>query len=126
MNDFVRLSECSIGLYMFASGGLPRFTHIVLIMALGSYMSVLARLQRLIHRRGCLITIQPEHKVHRRLSSDVVFTEQMPVLQLHTGKDQALLLRRDAFLVIDFPLRTSHAGYCEVQARARSELGTWE
>ena len=42
---------------------------------------------------------QPQDKVQGRLLLDVVVGEGAAVFELLAGKDQALLVRRDAFLV---------------------------
>merc|ERR1711959_493046 len=47
---------------------------------------------------------QPQHQVERGLLLDVVVAERAPVLQLLAGEDQALLVRRDPFLVLDLGL----------------------
>ena len=45
---------------------------------------------------------QPEHQVQRRLLLDVVVRERAAVLELLAREDEALLVRRDAFLVLNF------------------------
>merc|ERR1711959_519450 len=47
---------------------------------------------------------QTEHQVERRLLLDVVVGESAPVLELLASKDEALLVRRDAFLVLNLCL----------------------
>jgi len=47
---------------------------------------------------------EPEHQVQRRLLLDVVVGQRALVLQLLPGEDQALLVRRDPFLVLDLGL----------------------
>ena len=47
---------------------------------------------------------QTEHQVERRLLLDVVVRQRAAVLQLLAGKDQALLVRRDALLILDLRL----------------------
>jgi hypothetical protein len=44
------------------------------------------------------------HQVKSALLLDVVIRERPPILQLLAGKDQALLVRRDALLVLDLLL----------------------
>jgi hypothetical protein len=43
---------------------------------------------------------QPQHEVQRRLFLDVVVGERAVVLELLARKDEALLVRRDALLVL--------------------------
>ena len=47
---------------------------------------------------------QPEHQVERRLLLDVVVGQRAAVLELLAGEDQALLVGRDALLVLDLRL----------------------
>ena len=47
---------------------------------------------------------QAEHQVERRFLLDVVVRQRAAVFQLLAGKDQALLVWRDAFLVLDLGL----------------------
>ncbi|KAL3740657.1 hypothetical protein ACJRO7_021865 [Eucalyptus globulus] len=47
---------------------------------------------------------EPEHKVEGGLLLDVVIGKGAAVLELLAGEDQALLVRRDAFLVLDLGL----------------------
>merc|ERR1719243_174371 len=47
---------------------------------------------------------QAEHEVEGRLLLDVVVREGAAVLELLAGEDQALLVRRDALLVLDLGL----------------------
>ena len=47
---------------------------------------------------------QTQHQVQRAFLLDVVIRQRAPVFQLLPGKDQALLIRRDAFLVLDLLL----------------------
>merc|ERR1719146_547710 len=47
---------------------------------------------------------QAQHQVQRRLLLDVVVRQRAAVLQLLAGKDQALLVGRDALLVLDLLL----------------------
>jgi hypothetical protein len=47
---------------------------------------------------------QAEHQVEGRLLLDVVVRERAAILQLLAGEDQALLVRRDALLVLDLGL----------------------
>jgi len=49
-------------------------------------------------------TSQAQHQVQGRLLLDVVVAQRAAVLQLLAGEDQALLLRRDALLVLDLRL----------------------
>mmetsp|Transcript_3429 Transcript_3429/g.8266 ORF Transcript_3429/g.8266 Transcript_3429/m.8266 type:complete len:234 (-) Transcript_3429:362-1063(-) len=44
---------------------------------------------------------QPEHKVERRLFLDVVVGESAAILQLLPGKDEALLVGRDALFILN-------------------------
>ena len=46
----------------------------------------------------------PEHHFERRILLDVVVRQRAAVFQLLAGKDQALLVWRDAFLVLDLGL----------------------
>ena len=46
-------------------------------------------------------TAKPQHEVQRALLLDVVVAERPPVLQLLAGEDEALLVGRDALLVLD-------------------------
>ena len=47
---------------------------------------------------------QTEDQVQGRLLLDIVIRQSPAVLQLLSGKDQALLIRRNAFLVLDLGL----------------------
>lgn len=47
---------------------------------------------------------QPQHKVKRGLLLDVVVRQGAPVLQLLASKNQTLLVRRNALLVLDLGL----------------------
>ena len=47
---------------------------------------------------------QAEHQVERRLLLDVVVRQRAAVLELLAREDQALLVRRDALLVVDLLL----------------------
>jgi hypothetical protein len=49
-------------------------------------------------------TTQAKHKVEGGLLLDVVIREGATIFKLLAGKDQALLVRRDALLVLDFRL----------------------
>ena len=49
-------------------------------------------------------TAQAQHQVERRLLLDVVVRQGAAVLELLAGEDQALLVRRDALLVLDLGL----------------------
>ena len=51
-----------------------------------------------------LATAEAEHKVEGRLLLDVVVRESAAVLELLAGEDQALLVGRDALLVLDLGL----------------------
>ena len=51
-----------------------------------------------------LATAEAEHKVEGRLLLDVVVREGAAVLELLAGEDQALLVGRDALLVLDLGL----------------------
>ena len=54
--------------------------------------------------------------MERRLLLDVVVRERAAVLELLAGKDQALLVRRDAFLVLDLGLDVfDGVGWLDVQ-----------
>ena len=44
---------------------------------------------------------QAQHQVQRRLLLDVVVRERAAILELLAREDQALLIRRDALLVLD-------------------------
>ena len=50
------------------------------------------------------ISAQAQHQVESRLLLDVVVRKSAAVLQLLACKDQALLIRRDALLVLDLRL----------------------
>lgn len=47
---------------------------------------------------------QPQNKVQSRLLLDVVVRQRSAILELFTGKDQTLLVRRDTLLVLDLGL----------------------
>ena len=47
---------------------------------------------------------QAQHQVQRALLLDIVVSQRAAVLQLLAGKDQALLVRRNAFLVLNLRL----------------------
>ena len=47
---------------------------------------------------------QTEHEMEGRLFLDVVVTESAAIFQLLSGKDESLLVRRDAFFVLDLGL----------------------
>jgi hypothetical protein len=49
-------------------------------------------------------TTEAENKVESRLLLNVVIGKSATVLKLLAGKDQALLVRRNAFLVLDLGL----------------------
>ena len=49
-------------------------------------------------------TAQAQHKVQCRLLLDIVVGERTAILELLAGEDQALLVRRDALLVLDLGL----------------------
>ena len=49
-------------------------------------------------------TAEAEHEMEGGLLLDVVVLEGSAVLELLTGEDKALLIRRDSFLVLDFGL----------------------
>ena len=55
---------------------------------------------------GSLIssTPQAQHEVERALLLDVVVAQSAPVLQLLAGEDEALLVGRDALLVLNLSL----------------------
>jgi hypothetical protein len=71
---------------------------------------------------------QAEHQVEGRLLLDVVVRERAAILQLLAGEDQALLVRRDALLVLDLGLDVldrvrrldleGHGLTCEVVGKA--------
>jgi len=50
-------------------------------------------------------TAQAQHQVQRRLLLDVVVGERAAVLQLLTGKDEALLIRRNACAASPSPIK---------------------
>ncbi|KAM0826488.1 hypothetical protein ACQ4PT_068836 [Festuca glaucescens] len=54
--------------------------------------------------RHLLTTTEPEHQVKGRLLLDVVVSKGPAVLQLLAGKDEALLVWRDALLILDLGL----------------------
>ncbi len=47
---------------------------------------------------------EPQNQVERRLLLDIVVCEGAAILELLTSEDQALLVRRDALLVLDLLL----------------------
>ena len=49
-------------------------------------------------------TTEAQHQVERRLLLDVVVGQRAAVLELLASEDQALLVRRDALLVLDLGL----------------------
>lgn len=49
-------------------------------------------------------TSQAQYEVQRRLLGNVVIGQRAPVLELLSGEDEALLVGRDAFLVLDLLL----------------------
>jgi len=51
-----------------------------------------------------LTTSEPKDKVQRRLLLNVVIRKSSPILELFASEDKALLVRRDAFLVLDLRL----------------------
>ena len=53
---------------------------------------------------------QAQHQVQGGLLLDVVVRQGAPVLQLLTSEDEALLVRRDALLVLDLLLHILHIG----------------
>ncbi|RNC48371.1 hypothetical protein TcCL_NonESM01788 [Trypanosoma cruzi] len=57
-----------------------------------------------INNRTLTSTAQAQHKVQRGLLLDVVVCERAAVLQLLASEDQALLVRRNALLVLDLRL----------------------
>ena len=58
------------------------------------------------HSQGRLndTSSQSEDQVKSGLLLDVVVAQGAPVLQLLAGEDESLLIRRDAFLILDFGL----------------------
>jgi len=59
----------------------------------------------LLPRVGLVATAaKAQHKVQRRLLLDVVVGESAAILELLAGEDQALLVGRDALLVLDLGL----------------------
>jgi hypothetical protein len=69
---------------------------------LGLLALVLDLLGRAVHLLLALLAAaaQAEHEVERRLLLDVVVRERAAVLELLAGEDEALLVRRDALLVL--------------------------
>ena len=72
------------------------------------------RVQRNRLARQCLdedlhSTAQAEHQVERALLLDIVVTESATILQLLACEDEALLIRRDALLVLDLLLDVLNA-----------------
>ena len=55
-------------------------------------------------RRGSEATSQAEHEVEGRLLLDVVVRESAAVLELLASEDEALLIGRNTFLVLDLSL----------------------
>merc|ERR1712224_472993 len=53
-------------------------------------------------------TAQAQHQVQRRLLLDVIVRKGTPILKLLPCEDQALLIRWDSFLVLDFRLDIAH------------------
>ena len=66
--------------------------------------AALRTLVRIIGALHAHTSAQPEHWVERRLLLDVVVSERATVLELLAGEDQALLVRRNALLVLDLRL----------------------
>merc|ERR1712086_652097 len=54
-------------------------------------------------------TPKPKNQVERALLLDVVIRKRAPVLELLTGEDEALLVRRDSLLVLDLRLHVVDA-----------------
>ena len=90
-------------------------------------------------REGNLLAAtQTEHQVQGRFLLDVVIAQSAAILQLLAGKDQTLLIRRNALLVLNLGLdivngvgrlnlgRDSLAGHCGRSAggvRGKSDFG---
>merc|ERR1711998_641727 len=55
-------------------------------------------------QRASYATAETQHEVQRRLLLDVVIRKGAPVLKLLAREDQALLIRRNAFLVLNLRL----------------------
>ena len=67
---------------------------------------------------------QTEHQVQGRLLLNVVVGQGAAVLQLLAGKDQALLVRRDALLVLDLLLdRLNGVGTIDVEGDGLARQG---
>ena len=72
-------------------------------------------------------TAEAEHEVERRLLLDVVVAERAAVLQLLAGEDQALLVGRDALLVLDLGLHVvDGVGGLDVQRDGLAREGLHE
>ena len=53
------------------------------------------------HASSATSTTKAQHEMEGRLLLNVVVGQGPPVLQLLAGKDEALLIRRNAFLILD-------------------------
>jgi hypothetical protein len=82
-------------------GGTGRQTRVALAAHLGL---ALVRAGEHLERRLDDAAAQTQHQVQRRLLLDVVVGQRAAVLQLLARKDQPLLVRRNAFLVLDLLL----------------------
>ena len=58
----------------------------------------------MIEKASLVAAAQTQHQVERALLLDVVVRQRATVLELLAGEDQALLVRRDALLVLDLGL----------------------
>jgi hypothetical protein len=75
-------------------GELDRLVHVLLLLGLGVHL-LLALLSA---------TTQAKHEMQGALLLDVVVAQGAAILQLLAGEDQALLIGRDTFLVLDLLL----------------------
>jgi len=64
---------------------------------------------------------QTQHEVQSRLLLNVVVGQRAPVLELLAGEDEALLIRRDALLVLNLLLTRELAAAARKRQRRTSE-----
>jgi hypothetical protein len=74
------------------------------VITINAVLLIITQLHRDIFRSRLLTTTQAEHKVQRALLLDVIVAQGATVLQLLTSKDETLLVRRNAFLVLNLRL----------------------
>jgi len=72
-------------------------------------------------------TSQAEHQVQSRLLLDVVVRQRAAILELLTSEDESLLIRRDAFLILDLGLDVlDGVGALDVQGNGLTGQGLHE